>query len=75
MKRSKLITVLIIARRLIEVARDNFADKTQQICYTQHPLNQPNDLHPNTIHGLSPDILLSIILSMLIFWKQINNRH
>lgn len=69
MKRSKLITVLIIVRRLIEIASDNFADNTQQICYIQHLLPQPNDLPPNAIQGLSPDIGLIIILIMLSFRK------
>ncbi len=69
MKKSELLTVLIIARRLIEIASDNFADNTQQSCYIQHPLNQPNDVHPNVIQGLSPDIVLNIILIMLSLWK------
>ena len=69
MKKSEFITVLIIARRLIEITSDNLADKTQQICYTNHPLNQPNDVQPNAIQGLSPDIVLNIILIMLSFWK------
>ena len=69
MKKSELITVLIIARRLIEIISDNLDDKTQQICYTKHPLNQPDDLHPNAIQGLSPDIVLNIILIMLSLWK------
>ena len=69
MKKSELLTVLIIARRLIEIASDNFADNAQQICYIQHPLNEPNDLPPNAIQGLSPDIVLNIILIMLSLWK------
>ena len=69
MKKSEFITVLIIARRLIEITSDNLTDKTQQICYAKHPLNQPNDVQPNAIQGLSPDIVLNIILIMLSLWK------
>ena len=74
MKKSDLITGLIIARRLTEIASDNFADKTQQICYTKHPLNQPTDLPPNTIQPLSSDIILNAILFIIILLKPKNNR-
>jgi hypothetical protein len=68
MNKSEFITVLKIAYMLTKIASAKHADKTQQICYAKPPLNHPNDLPPNAIQGLSPDIILNIILIMF-FWK------